>query len=188
MEKCEAIFRSHLDAKQKRNYEARLQRCSDKFAREQGSLAIAEAALCQEEIAASFAKDLIAAGRIKAAPLAAVKASFDCQKARTPIEALICSSDQIGDDDIDLSKAYQKAFRGAAPDVRKVLIASEIAWLAYVSASCISDTTSSDISKLCAQSAFEDRVAQLPICMAKTGDDQKTCLNGYAHSGADGSK
>ena len=78
IEKCEAVFLSRLTPTQKRNYEARQQRCSDKFAREDGSLAVAEAALCTEAIAVSFARNAAAAGRIPAAPLAPVKASFDC--------------------------------------------------------------------------------------------------------------
>ena len=103
IEKCEAVFLSRLAPAQKRNYQARQQRCSDKYAREDGSLAVAEAALCAEAIAVSFAKNAATAGRIPAAPLAPVKASFDCGKARTKLELLICSSDTIGSEDIDLS-------------------------------------------------------------------------------------
>ena len=137
IEKCEAVFLSRLTPAQKRNYEARQQRCSDKYAREDGSLAIAEAALCAEAIAVSFARNAAAAGRIPAAPLAPVKASFDCGKARTKLEQLICSSDVIGAEDIDLSAAYRKAFNSAAPDARKALVASESGWLSYVAKSCI---------------------------------------------------
>ena len=57
IEKCEAVFLSRLTPAQKRNYEARQQRCSEKYAREDGSLAIAEAALCTEAIAVSFARN-----------------------------------------------------------------------------------------------------------------------------------
>ena len=88
IEKCEAVFLSRLRPAQKRNYQARQQRCSDKYAREDGSLAIAEASLCTEAIAVSFARNAAAAGRIPAAPLAPVKASFDCGKARTKLEQL----------------------------------------------------------------------------------------------------
>ena len=116
IEKCEAVFLGRLTPAQKRNYEARQQRCSDKYAREDGSLAVAEAALCTEAIAVSFARNAAAAGRIPAAPLAPVKASFDCGKARTKLEQLICSSDVIGGEDIDLSETYRKAFNSAAPD------------------------------------------------------------------------
>ncbi len=78
VEKCEAVFLNRLDAKQKRNYQARVRRCADKASREQGTAAISEGAMCEEEVAASFAKNAEAAGRVKAAPLAPVKASFDC--------------------------------------------------------------------------------------------------------------
>jgi hypothetical protein len=108
IEKCEAVFLNPLSPSQKRNYQARQQRCSNKYASEDGSLAIAEASLCAEAIAVSFARNAAAAGRIPAAPLAPVRASFDCGKARTKLELLICSSDVIGDEDIDLPRRTER--------------------------------------------------------------------------------
>jgi uncharacterized protein YecT (DUF1311 family) len=179
IEKCEAVFLSRLTPAQKRNYEARQQRCSDKFAREDGSLAVAEAALCTEAIAVSFARNAAVAGRIPAPPLAPVKASFDCDKARTKLELLICSSDFIGDADIDLSAIYRKAFNSAAPDARAALVASENGWLSYVAQSCIGAAASAYDSKSCAEQAFSDRTDQLKRCMSKSGDEAKACLNAY---------
>jgi uncharacterized protein YecT (DUF1311 family) len=180
IEKCEALFLGRLTPAQKRNYQARQQRCSDKYAREDGSLAIAEASLCAEAIAVSFARNATAAGRIPAAPLAPVKASFDCGKARTKLEQLICSSDVIGGEDIDLSAAYRKAFNSAAPDARKALVASENGWLSYVAKSCIGGAIGDNDSKDCAEQAFSDRADQLKRCMSKSGDEEKACLNAYA--------
>ncbi len=180
IEKCEALFLDRLTPAQKRNYQARQQRCSDRYVREDGSLAVAEASLCAEAIAVSFARNAAAAGRIPAAPLTPVRASFDCGKARTELEQLICSSDVIGGDDIDLSAAYQKALNGSAPDVRKALIASESGWLAYVAKSCIGAAIGHDSSKLCAEQAFSDRADQLKRCMSKSGDEERACLNAYA--------
>jgi hypothetical protein len=180
IEKCEAVFLGGLSPAQKSNYQARQQRCSDKYAREDGSLAIAEASLCSEAIAVAFARNAAAAGRIPAAPLAPVKASFDCARARTKLELLICSSDIIGGEDIDLSTAYRKAFNSAAPDARKALAASENGWLSYVAKSCIGGAIGDNDSKDCAEQAFSDRDDQLKRCLSKTGDEQKACLNAYA--------
>jgi uncharacterized protein len=180
IEKCEAVFLSRLTPAQKRNYEARQQRCSEKYAREDGSLAVAEAALCAEAIAVSFARNAAAAGRIPAAPLAPAKASFDCARARTKLELLICSSDVIGGEDIVLAAAYQKALGSAAPDAHKVLVASESGWLTYVAKSCIGAASSAYDSKSCAERAFSDRADQLKRCMSKSGDEEKACLNAYA--------
>jgi uncharacterized protein YecT (DUF1311 family) len=180
IEKCEAVFLSRLTPAQKRNYQARQQRCSDKYAREDGSLAVAEAALCAEAIAVSFASNAAAAGRIPAAPLAPVKASFDCGKARTKLEQLICSSDVIGGEDIDLSAAYQKALGSSAQEARIVLVASESGWLSYVAKSCIGAAIGDYDSKSCAEQAFSDRADQLKRCVSKSGDEAKTCLNAYA--------
>jgi uncharacterized protein YecT (DUF1311 family) len=180
IEKCEALFLGRLTPAQKRNYQARQQRCSAKYSREDGSMAVAEAALCAEAIAVSFARNVAAAGRIQAAPLAPVKASFDCARARTELERLICSSDVIGAEDSDLSAAYREALRRSAPDVRNALIASESGWLTYVTKSCIGKASGHDASKLCAEQAFSDRADQLKRCMSKTGDEEKACLNAYA--------
>jgi hypothetical protein len=180
IEKCEAVFLSGLTPAQKRNYQARQQRCSDKYAREDGSLAVAEASLCAEAIAVAFARNATTAGRIPAAPLAPVKASFDCDKARTKLELLICSSDVIGGADIDLSEIYRKAFNRAAPDARKALVASENGWLSYVAKSCIGAASSAYDSKSCAEQAFSDRADQLKRCLSKSGDEAKGCLNAYA--------
>jgi hypothetical protein len=180
IEKCEAVFLSRLTPAQKRNYEARQKRCSEKFAREDGSLAVAEAALCAEAIAVSFARNAAVAGRIPAAPLAPVKASFDCNKARTKLELLICSSDVIGGEDIDLSAIYRKAFNSAAPDTRAALVASENGWLSYVAKSCISDALGDYESKSCAEQAFSDRADQVKRCLSKSGEETKACLNAYA--------
>jgi hypothetical protein len=180
IEKCEALFLDRLTPAQKRNYQDRQQRCSEKYAREDGSLAIAEASLCAEAIAVSFAGNAAVAGRIPAAPLAPVKASFDCNKARTKLEQLICSSDVIGGEDIDLSETYRKAFNSAAPDARKALVASENGWLSYVEKSCIGAAIGDYDSKSCAEQAFSDRADQLKRCMSKSGDEAKVCLNAYA--------
>ena len=109
-----------------------------------------------------------------------MKASFDCGKARTKLEQLICSSDVIGGEDIDLSAAYRKAFNSAAPDAREALVASEKGWLSYVAKSCIGAAIGDYDSKSCAEAAFSDRVDQLKRCAAKSGDEAKACLNSYA--------
>jgi hypothetical protein len=180
IEKCEALFLSGFTPAQKGNYQARQQRCSEKYAREDGSLAIAEASLCAEAIAVAFARNAATAGRVPAAPLAPVKASFDCARARTKLELLICSSDVIGGEDIDLSAAYRKAFDSAAPDARKALAASENGWLSYVAKSCIGGAIGDNDSKDRAEQAFSDRADQLKRCLSKSGDEAKACLNAYA--------
>jgi hypothetical protein len=180
IEKCEAVFFGRLTPAQKRNYQARQQRCSEKYAREDGTLAIAEASLCAEAIAVSFARNTAAAGRIPAAPLAPVRASFDCARARTKLELLICSSEIIGGEDIDLSAAYREAFNSAAPDARAALVASENGWLSYVAKSCIGAAIGDYDSKSCAEQAFADRADQLKRCLSKSGDEEKACLNAYA--------
>jgi hypothetical protein len=74
----------------------------------------------------------------------------------------------------------QKALRRSAPDLRKVLVASESNWLTYVAKSCIGAAIGDNDSKDCAEQAFSDRADQLKRCLSKTGDEEKVCLNAYA--------
>jgi uncharacterized protein YecT (DUF1311 family) len=180
IDKCEATFLSRLTPAQKRNYDARVQHCSDKYAREEGTIAISEAAMCQEEVAVAFAKNA-AAALVKTTPLPPVRASFDCRKAQSPLELLICADEDLAGADIDLAEAYKKAFKEAAPDFRSALIASENAWLAHVSATCLSVDSAQDVTRLCATSHFVNRVSQIPFCVAKAGDARTACLRDYDH-------
>jgi uncharacterized protein YecT (DUF1311 family) len=86
---------------------------------------------------------------------------------------LICSSDVIGGEDIDLSAAYQKALGSSAPDARKVLVASESGWLIYVAKSCIGAAIGGYDSKSCAEQAFSDRADQLKRCLSKPATGKK---------------
>ena len=114
IDKCEATSLPPRPA-QKRNYDARVQHCSDKYAREEGTIAISEARCARRRVAVAFAKNAAAAALVKTTPLPPVRASFDCRKAQSPLELLICADEDLAGADIDLAEAYKKAFKEAAP-------------------------------------------------------------------------
>jgi|GEM_PF-5721757 len=77
--------------------------------------------------------------------------SFNCAKAGTPAEKLICSDNQLGKLDSQLSDLYSSLTTGAYK--REGLVASERLWLKTVRDSC--DTVS------CMQNAYLERIQSL---------------------------
>jgi uncharacterized protein YecT (DUF1311 family) len=80
-----------------------------------------------------------------------ITASFDCAKARSAQEKMICSDRELARLDVELSAAYRKA-RDAATDA-KALQSEQLQWLKSTRQAC-SDTT-------CLATAYKDRLAQL---------------------------
>lgn len=70
---------------------------------------------------------------------AAYSASFDCAKARTPSEKLICATPELSTLDDQAAAAYRKALAGAVPKApipKDVLQKDQRAWLSLVLAHC----------------------------------------------------
>ncbi len=69
LDKCEAGFLPHLTAAQKRIYEARRARCSDRYPTDQnlGTIQIYKFSMCAEDLAATYFK-AAAKGRLRQTP------------------------------------------------------------------------------------------------------------------------
>jgi hypothetical protein len=67
-----------------------------------------------------------------------VQASFDCRKARSQAEVLICSDEVLGDLDRELDRAY-RARKGAAAGDEAALVSSQRKWLADLGSCAESD-------------------------------------------------
>ena len=80
-----------------------------------------------------------------------ITASFDCAKARSAQEKMICGDRELARLDVELSAAYRKA-RDAAPDA-KALQSEQLQWLKSTRQAC-SDTP-------CLVEAYKGRLAQL---------------------------
>ena len=181
IEKCEKIFLGKLKPPQKRDYDAKVKRCEDKADRAYrnggGTADLSEGAMCEEDVAASYARDVT-----NAANPPTVKASFDCRKAQTLLELAICSNDGVGAADIDLSKVYRNASQAATPDARKVLVESERGWLDHVTAACLSMPPADAAAQSCVQNEFKGRADLIAQCMTKPTDARAACLNNYAEA------
>jgi uncharacterized protein len=78
-------------------------------------------------------------------------ASFDCGKATSDIEKIICSNEELSKLDESLNKAYLKALE--RPDIRKQMIESQKQWLknernACKNAECLKKTYETRIKEL----------------------------------------
>lgn len=80
-------------------------------------------------------------------------ASFDCKKASTPTEKMICESTPLSDLDSKLADVYSKTFAAASPNAKVRLRAGQRTWLGLVSRNC------DDVE--CITVAYQARIDQL---------------------------
>ena len=171
--KCEATFLPGLSPAKRKTYKAKLQHCQDAEAHKEGTMYIAFAVMCQEDVAVDYARE---------GTPGAVKASFDCRKAAKPLELFICSLADLGAADIALSQAYVAAQKTLPGEGRAVLTRSERGWLDFVVAKCAvpeSGTDAASSTGTCVRGAFEARRDQLGLCLAKPAGEQAACLDAY---------
>lgn len=165
---CEGEFLAKLTGPARDNYAAELGLCGYEQQRQQGTMYLSAAALCRAGVAARFADNPSLADR----PLPA--ASFDCAKARTPLEKTICADRRLGRADIVLSRVYREALKSMTPDDQKALNADERRWMAKVAADCrLADAQAGAKAADCAREAFERRFTAIGGC----ADEILNCVN-----------
>lgn len=81
-------------------------------------------------------------------------ASFDCEKARSISEKLICSNAQLSELDSQLTSIYQAKFKTLSASAKKDLLTDQREWLAYWPKRCGNDTQ-------CAIKCYDDRIGSL---------------------------
>lgn len=88
-------------------------------------------------------------------PVAAPAASFDCSKASTRIEKLICNDKELSRLDESLAKAYQAALSSESAEAAK---ASQRKWLEHERSSCDNSATNLGQTALCLRSSYDERI------------------------------
>ncbi len=63
-------------------------------------------------------------------------ASFDCNKAESPIEYAICGDPALSDADTEMARAFSAARRTLAPDAFAVVLDNQRDWIDFVSRAC----------------------------------------------------
>jgi uncharacterized protein len=163
--KCEKTFFRDLSPAAQKRYAEEMQLCAYEYARQDGTMYMSAAALCQVDVAARFAADP------KTASQPAGRASFDCEKAQTPLEKAICSDIKLGHADIVLSRVYGGIFSNSDKEDRAALIKSEKQWLQTIPAKCgLSARPFSQKSLDCLRNEFELRFSELDSCPEKVTD------------------
>jgi len=120
--RCEKDFVQKLSTAQKIIYTDKSSLCADEFASQDGTLALSEESICLADVAFQFATNLTEAAR----PLP--RASFDCGKAKSPLEITVCANPDLGRQDLLLSRAYFPFFKALKGDDRKALIDNQRMW------------------------------------------------------------
>jgi uncharacterized protein len=167
--RCEKEFYKKLTTAQKNNYIDGMQLCAYRYARQEGTISISEAASCQVDLAASIAASLQVADKL------IPRASFDCERAQSPLEKAICSDTSLGRADVLLGRIYEQDLKLLKIDERTTFVENERKWLKDVPRQCgLDDTAPSRKVLNCLRNAFEIRFSSLDAC----GDDSPSaCLD-----------
>ena len=157
--KCERKFLDNVSGAARKSYAEEMQLCAYEYAGQEGTMYMSAAALCQVDVAAHYAADPVAASKLGA------RASFDCTRARTPLEKAICSDLSLGHADIVLSRIYSVLLNGADERDKTALVQNERQWLQSLPAKCgLLAPPFSTKSLNCARNEFELRFRALDSC------------------------
>ncbi|HEX6497355.1 MAG TPA: lysozyme inhibitor LprI family protein [Acidobacteriaceae bacterium] len=166
--KCEKMFLDKLSQAAMDRYADEMQLCAYEYARQEGTISMSAAAMCQVDVAADFAANPAVANQ------SAQRASFNCGNAQTLLEKAICSDIRLGHADIVLSRVYSRARKSVDQDGKRILAENEKHWLSGLPGKCsLSSLPLSQESLNCLRNEFELRFTWLDSC----GDeDAGNCL------------
>lgn len=103
---------------------------------------------------------------------AASAASFDCAKAKTPLEKLICSSPELSRNDEVLVKAYLTALGGLSDEAKKVVQQSQRDWHDNVVPGCTNTKPAQSFTEeqsACITGEFYNRARALEASRMQNG-------------------
>ena len=100
---------------------------------------------------------LLFAGLLLSVGTPAMAASFDCQKASTPVERAICANPELSELDSTLGAHYSRAIAKLAPDQRDALRTGQRTWLKARNA-CVAEP---DKLAACLQPLLSQRVVEV---------------------------
>ncbi len=169
--KCEGEFFSKLSPLAMENYVTAMQLCAYEYARQQGTISISEAAMCQAGVAEQFAADPASGDHVPP------KASFDCAKAQTVLERAICSDIRLGHADMVLADVYKNARKWAGPDIRTKLAQSERNWLKALPSRCsVAKVPLTEKQLNCLRDQIEIRFSIMDGCGDGGAEEVGRCL------------
>ncbi len=172
VEKCEKVFLKKLPLPAEERYMEEMQLCPYGESRQDGTMAMSAAAICQADVAEDFADH---PAKWQSKPL---RASFDCALVKTPLETAICDNISLGHADIVLSRNYIGSLKNADPSQRPALVANQRAWLNSLPGKCALTTApATEKAVNCLRNEFEIRFTLLDACDGPMED----CINSVPH-------
>lgn len=106
------------------------------------------------------------------APITAHAASFDCDKAKTRVEHIVCDHGRISALDTRLATRYRAALSALSPEGRKLLRAGQRRWLRYLNQACVEYNTSTEDYALpaqCVRELYRARLEDMRTAAVKIG-------------------
>jgi uncharacterized protein len=108
-------------------------------------------------------------------------ASFDCTKAATDQERLICSDKALSDADSQVAQLYKTALSQLSPTGGALLRRSQRDWLAYIRKACLLDAPAATSDKQdCLESEYGERVDELQKAVFRAGPYLFVRVTSYA--------
>ncbi len=114
-------------------------------------------------------------------------ASFDCAKASTPKERLICANPGLSAADSRMRDSFRLARKALSESGGKLLLEGQRGWLRFLAAACpITDSGEQDAADHCLDRAYADRMVDLSLAAVRDGawllsrTDQFSVTNGPA--------
>lgn len=86
--------------------------------------------------------------------------SFDCKKAGTPVERLICRDGELAFLDEQMDDAYRKVVKEASPELREIIRQQQAEWFSEYSRACNAPLSETD-RKECIDDHLNDRLMTL---------------------------
>ena len=171
VKKCEGEFFSKLSPAGMENYVTAMQLCAYEYARQEGTISISEAAMCQADVAEQFAADPASGNHVPP------KASFDCAKAQTVLEKAICSDIRLGHADMVLADVYKSAQKWAGPESKPKLAQSQQDWLRALPVKCeVTGIPLTEKQLNCLRNQIEIRFSIMDGCGEGGAEDVARCL------------
>ena len=115
-----------------------------------------------------FMKAVAALSFLMVLPGTCAAASFDCSKARTPAEKMICANSELSGMDERLNTLFQKAMKQSAGRAKEVQQAEQ-QWMSQERNKCG--------NVACLSAAYKKRIAELEAVLARTDDVMKIIID-----------
>ena len=168
---CEREFFTKLSSPELENYVTAMQLCAYEYARQEGTISISEAAMCQAGVAEKYAADPASGNHPPP------RASFDCAKAQTVLEKAICSDIRLGHADMVLAEVYKNAQKWGGAGIRPKLAQSERNWLESLPAKCeVTGVPLTEKQSNCLRDQIEIRFSVMDGCGEGAQEDAERCL------------